>query len=137
MLKADQILPEGLCAGKIQEDDLLLEANGQNIAILSELEDVIDDSSIKVLVRRHGQDHEATLDVKDLFTSMPYRILQFAGSELQDLRYDVAIAHTLLIRAVVLSVLGGCFHFDDAYSVIITHFDNRSTPDLNTFSEVA
>jgi len=139
LLRASKVLPQGLCAGKVEEDDLLLQANRKNVTSLIEFENLIDKgtgSSITLLVWRHGQDHEVMLDVKDLFTLVPYRILEFAGSHFQDLRHEVAMAHDLPLRGVVLTFGRGSFNFA-RNDIMITHLDNRSTPNLDTFIEVA
>lgn len=133
-------MPEGSSAGKIHKDDLLLQANGLSVPTLAILEDLIDEatrSSMTVLVRRQGQDHEVMLDVKDLFSLVPYRILEYAGCFFQDLGYEVAIEHNLPLKGVVLSSASGCFNFNGADEVMITSLNNPFTPDLDTFIEVA
>ena len=139
LLRASKVLPESSCAGKVQEDDLLLQANGRN-STLGQFEKMIDKgtgSSITLPVRRHGQDQEVMLDVKNLFTLVPYRILEFAGSKFQDLQYEVAMMHDLPLRGVVLSSARGSFDFSGGHNIMITHLNNRSTPNLDTFIEVA
>ncbi len=131
---------EGSFASKIQKDDLLLQTNGQSVLTLAILEDLIDEatgSSITILVRRQRRDHKVMLDVKDLLTLVPYWILEYASCLFQDLGYEVALEHNLSLKGVVLSSAGGCFDFDDANNLMITSLNNRSTPDLDTFIEVA
>lgn len=141
LLRASQVLPQGSCAGKIEEDDLLLQANKKNVTSLSEFENVIDKSvgsSITLRLWRHDQNHEVMVDVKDLFTLVPYRILEFAGSQFQDLQHEVAMAYNLPMGGVVLISGRGSFDFDFATrDIMITRLDNRFTPDLDTFIEVA
>ncbi len=133
-------MPEGSSAGKIQKDDLLLQANGQSISTLAILEDLIDEateSSMTVLVRRQSRDHEISLDVKVLFILVPYRILEYAGCLFQDLAYEVAIERDLPLKGVVLSSASGCSNLNVDCDVMITSLDNRLTPDLETFIEIA
>ncbi|KAL8698335.1 MAG: hypothetical protein Q9201_006632 [Fulgogasparrea decipioides] len=139
LLRADKILPEGSSAGKIQEGDLLLQADGQNISSLAAFEDLIDHavgSSITLLVRRWLQNHKVVLDVKDLFALVPCKIFEYAGSFFQDLRYELALKCNLPLKGVILFGTRGCFDIDRDHIMIIS-LNLRSTPNLCTFIEVA
>lgn len=45
LLRADQVLPERSSAGKIQKEDILLQANGQSVSTLAILEELIDEAT--------------------------------------------------------------------------------------------
>lgn len=103
LLKAHKILPEGSSNNKIREGDLLLRVNGQNVISLAAFEDSIDravGSSITIELWRQGLDHEVVLDVKNLFTLVPYQVLEYAGSLFQDLRYDMALVCYVPLRGL-------------------------------------
>ncbi len=94
--------------------------------------------SITILIRRQKQDHKIMLNIKNFFTLMLYRILEYADCLFQDLIYEIAIEHNLSLRDVVLFNARDCFdNFENAYNLIIISLNNRFIFDLNIFVEVA
>ena len=77
-----------------------------------------------ILIRQQSRNHEVVLDVKNLFILITYRILEYASCLFQDLDYEVAMKHDLLLKGVILSSASGCFNFNVNCNIIITSLNN-------------
>ena len=139
LLMATEILSKGLFDNNIVKADLLLQVNEKNVTSLFRFEDLIDDaveSSIRVLVHRHRQNHKVVLNVENLFKLVSHRILEYASSLFEDLRYEMTLEHNLSLQGVVLSEATNSFNFEP-FEIMITSLNNRLTLNLDVFIEAA
>lgn len=140
LLVAKEILPDGPSDTHVKEGDILRAVDGRIVTSLLQFEQLMDGAvgnTLSLQVWRHGNTLEFELQVQDLGTLTPYRLLEYAGSVFQDLRYQIAFAYNVPIKGVVLSDAGGSFTLKNSGVAMICSLDNQSTPDLNTFIEVA
>jgi len=141
MLVAEVVLPEGPGHVKVEEGDVLVKANGELLTQFIRLDATLDGSvggKIKLLLQRGGEDVEVELDVGDLHAITPDRFLSLAGGTFHSLSYQQARLYAVAVKGVYVCEAAGSFRFEGSDSGwLVTSLDNKETPDLDTFIEVA
>lgn len=139
MLVAERVLPEGPSHHKIEEGDVLLQANGELITQFIRLEDILDSSvgaSIKLLLSRNGEEVEAEIVVGDLHKITPDRFVMVAGASFHDLSYQQARRYGVACRGVYVSDAGGSLLSLEDVDHLIETVDGQKIPNLDVFIEV-
>ncbi|KAK5088665.1 hypothetical protein LTR05_002885 [Lithohypha guttulata] len=140
MLVAEMVLPEGPAYEKIQEGDILIKANGELLTSFIELDAILDSSvggKINLLVQREGEDHDVEINVGDLHTITPDRMVTVAGGSFHNLSYQQARLHGIACKGVFVCEAAGSFKMENALAGwLIDMIDNKPTPDLDTFIQV-
>lgn len=141
MLVAEVVLPEGPAHVKVEEGDVLIKVNGELLTQFIRLDATLDSSvsgKIKLLLQRGGEDVEVELDVGDLHAITPDRFLSLAGGTFHSLSYQQARLYAVAVKGVYVCEAAGSFRFEGSDSGwLVTSIDNKDTPDLDTFIEVA
>ena len=140
LLVAQVIIPNGPSDTYVKEADILRTVDDQIVTSLTHFEQLMDravGNTIEVRVQRHGNIFEYDIQVQDLFTLTPYRLLEYAGSTFQDLRYETAIDHHVPIEGVILSDAEGSFILKGCGEKLLRSLNNQLTPNLNAFIEIA
>lgn len=81
-------------------------------------------NTLKVHIQRYGNTLEYELQVQDLWTLTPCRLLEYAGSVFQDLRYQIAFNHHVPIEGIVISDAEGSFMLGSSEEKIILSLNN-------------
>lgn len=141
MLVAEVVLPEGPAHVKVEEGDVLIKVNGELMTQFTRLDATLDSSvggKLKLLLQRGGEDIEVELDVGDLHAITPDRFLSLAGGTFHSLSYQQARLYAVAVKGVYVCEAAGSFRFEGTDSGwLVTSLDNKDTPDLDTFIEVA
>jgi hypothetical protein len=138
LLVAKEILPDGPSDTLIEEGDMLRTVNDEIVKAPAHFERLMDGAvgnTLKVQVHRYGTELEFELKVQDLWKLMPYRLLEFAGSVLEDLCYHTAFAFYVPIKGVLLSNVEGSFRLGGSRNKLIYSLNNQPTLDLDAFIE--
>jgi S1-C subfamily serine protease len=143
MLVAEVVLPEGPASTKVEEGDLLIQANGELLTQFVRLDSILDESvggKVKLLIQRAGENMEVELDVADLHSITPDRFISVAGGSFHDLSYQQARLYAISLKnaGVYVCEAAGSFRFADGYASgwLVQEVDNQPTPNLETFIEV-
>ena len=137
LLMITEILSKNLFDNNIVKIDLLLQINDKNVISLFKFEDFIDEiveSSITILIHRHRQNHKVVLDVENLFKLVSHRILEYASSLFENLRYEMTLKHNLSLQSVIVFETTNSFNFE-SFEIMITSLNNRLTLNLDVFIE--
>ena len=139
LLVAQAIVPDCPAETHVKEADILRAVDDQRVTSLLHFEQLIDGlvgNKIEVRVQRHGKQLQYELQVQDLWTLTPYRLLIYAGCVFQDLRYQTAFDFHVPIAGVLISDTGP-FELEEPGEKVICSFDNQPTPNLDAFIEAA
>ena len=112
LLVAQSILPDGPSDTHVKEADILRTVDDQIVTSLLLFEKLINDAvgaTVNVRVQRNGKPLQFELQVQDLWTLTPFRLLQYAGDVFQDLRYQTAFDYHLPLKGVILLSDDGSF----------------------------
>lgn len=140
LLVARKVLPHGPSDSHVEEADILRTVDDQIVTSLPLFEQLMDGAvgnTLKVQVQRHGNTLEYELQVQDLWTLTPCRLLEYSGSNFQDLRFQTAFDYNVPIEGVVLHDAEDPFILEGSGEKIIRSLNNRSTKNLDAFIEVA
>ena len=140
LLVAQAVLPNGPSDTKLEEADILLTVNNKNVTSLRLFEQFIDNAvgrTIKLRVHRHGDTFESEVQVQDLSTLTQYRLVEYAGSAFHALDNQTAFRNHMPLEGVVLCDDEGSFMLKGEGRKIIRSLNYQSTPNLDTFIEVA
>jgi S1-C subfamily serine protease len=139
-LVVEQVLPKGPAHGLIRESDILISINGNLVTKFVDLEEILDssiDGTITVVVDRGGKPHTVEVNIQDLHSITPNRLLEVGGAQLNDLSYQLACHYGQPVEGVYVSSASGIFKLGNSgLGAIITSVDDHPTPNLDTFIEV-
>ncbi len=90
LLVVEKVLPGGPSCGRILPGDILLEVNGAAVLQFDELENVCNknvDDQVSVSLLRNGELVLGIIDVINLYSVTPKRLVSFAGLFCHDISY--------------------------------------------------
>ena len=143
LLVAGTVLPDGPAhVAKVRTGDILIRVNGALLSSFIELANLCDSNvggKVQLLLQREGHDVNVDVDIADLRTIIPNRVLFISGAIFHQLSLQQAMAYAISLRtegAYACSIpsylgLGGY-----GSGVLIQNLDNKPTPNLEALIDV-
>ncbi len=124
MLVAEKVLPGGPSCGRILPGDILLEVNGASVLRFDELEDVFNehvDEPVSVSLLRNGALVLGIIDVINLYSVTPKRVVSFAGLFCHDISYVQAVNASVAASGVYVAASAGPLMIGDGEPGWVIH----------------
>jgi S1-C subfamily serine protease len=109
MLVASEVQPGSAAAAVLEPGDIVVRINGELLATFDPLEEILDDSvgkTIKLDIRRGGQDRTAEIKVQDLYEITPDKFLSFGDGVVHTLSWQMARHYNKPVAGVFVASAG-------------------------------
>lgn len=140
MLVVESIVPGSPADGVLEPGDVLISLNGTTTTHFYDMESLLDDCvgrTVTVVVERGGLQHSAALQVTDLHSVTPNRLLEVCGGAVHALSYQQARNNRVAVGQVYVAESGYMLHRAGVPKhAIITTVANTPTPTVDTFTDV-
>ena len=137
MLVAEKVLPGGPSCGRILPGDILLEVNGAAVLQFDELENVFNehvDEQVSVSLLRNGALVLGIIDVVNLYSVTPKRVVSFAGLFCHDMSYVQAVNASVAASGVYVAASAGPLMIGDGEPGWVIHsLNGQSIHSLEEF----
>ncbi|ORY93040.1 hypothetical protein BCR43DRAFT_444348 [Syncephalastrum racemosum] len=143
LLVVHTILPGGPADCVLEPGDIVLGGDHGRIYGFDALADLLDGAvgrSIRLQLLRAGELTEATLDVQDLHSITPGRLLEFGGGIVHDLSYQIARSYGISLQEPGVYVAAAGYILGTAYCVrrsIVTGLNHQPVRHLDDFKRIA
>lgn len=140
MLVVDSVVPGSPADGVLEPGDVLISLNGRIITHFYDMEALLDDCvghAVTVAVERGGVQQSTSLQVADLHSVTPSRLLEVCGGAVHALSYQQARNNRVAVGQVYVAESGYMLHRAGLPKhAIVTALANTPTPTLDAFTEV-
>ncbi|MFW5824100.1 MAG: trypsin-like peptidase domain-containing protein [Marinobacter sp.] len=141
MLVASQVVTGGPAAGKLEEGDILLKADGELVTDFVTLAERLDNSvggEVSLEIERTGKRLEVAVPVADMHGMEPDQFLELGGSVLHELSYQQTRNLDVPRRGLYLATSGYMFgRAGVASPSVITHINGEPVEGLDDFLQSA
>ncbi|MBK9758231.1 MAG: trypsin-like peptidase domain-containing protein [Nannocystis sp.] len=139
LLVVEKRIPGGVTDGLLEPGDILLRAEGRELADFVPLDELLDTHVGRPLdldIERGGQPMRVRPVVHDLHAITPASFLELGGGVLHDLSYQRARNPQVPLRGAYLASAGYMFAPLELERAVILAIAGRPTPDLATATEI-
>ncbi len=140
MLVVESVVPGSPADDVLEPGDVLIALNNTTMTHFLDMETLLDEhvgQHVTLDFQRGGVAHHASLQVTDLHSVTPNRLLEVCGGGVHALSYQQARNNRVTVGQVYVAEAGYLLHRAGVPKhAIITALANVPTPDMHTFQEV-
>jgi len=140
LLVARDIVPGAPAVGLLEPGDILLAVNGAPLATFQALAEVLDEhvgETLRIGLRRGGDDLEVGVEVTDLHAVTPAEFLQIGDAVLHDLSYQQARHLNMPLSGVYVANPGYMFSASAVpRGAVIVEVNGVPTPNLRSLQDI-